>query len=150
MRKLDRSSAPVLLERLSKITDDSTPLWGQFKPGPMINHLRRGLAASNGVTSFEDFSTWWLKHITKPRVMLGLKRIPRAKLKLPEHFLDLRVRPVAREVGLFEEQLKDFFELCERDKDKKTLHPYFGMMSMPEWQRWHWLHFDHHLRQFGV
>jgi len=29
-------------------------------------------------------------------------------------------------------------------------HPMFGPMTTPQWQRWGWLHMDHHLRQFGV
>jgi hypothetical protein len=29
-------------------------------------------------------------------------------------------------------------------------HPVFGSMSDGQWQRWAYLHMDHHLRQFGV
>ena len=29
-------------------------------------------------------------------------------------------------------------------------HPIFGEMSEEEWQRWGYLHVDHHLRQFGL
>jgi len=29
-------------------------------------------------------------------------------------------------------------------------HPIFGEMSEQDWQRWGYLHCDHHLRQFGV
>lgn len=29
-------------------------------------------------------------------------------------------------------------------------HPLFGAMTTAEWQRWGWLHADHHLRQFGA
>lgn len=29
-------------------------------------------------------------------------------------------------------------------------HPIFGPMSSADWQRWAWLHTDHHLRQFGA
>ena len=28
-------------------------------------------------------------------------------------------------------------------------HPFFGDLSTWEWMRWAYLHFDHHLRQFG-
>jgi hypothetical protein len=31
-----------------------------------------------------------------------------------------------------------------------TEHPGFGALSEWEWQRWAYLHVDHHLRQFGV
>jgi hypothetical protein len=29
-------------------------------------------------------------------------------------------------------------------------HPMFGRLSTAEWQRWGYLHMDHHLRQFGA
>jgi len=29
-------------------------------------------------------------------------------------------------------------------------HPIFGRLSRAEWQRWAFLHTDHHLRQFGL
>jgi Protein of unknown function (DUF1569) len=31
-----------------------------------------------------------------------------------------------------------------------TSHPMLGRMTERQWQRWAYLHFDHHLRQFGV
>ncbi len=32
----------------------------------------------------------------------------------------------------------------------KAKHPIFGRMTYLEWQRWGYLHLDHHLRQFGA
>ncbi len=29
-------------------------------------------------------------------------------------------------------------------------HPLFGALTEAEWLRWGYLHFDHHLRQFGA
>jgi Protein of unknown function (DUF1569) len=31
-----------------------------------------------------------------------------------------------------------------------TAHPMLGRMTERQWQRWAYLHFDHHLRQFGL
>jgi hypothetical protein len=147
---LDQTTVPELLARLRRLTDDSKPSWGRFAPGAMLNHLRRALAASLGVTRFEDLSNWWLRCITKPRVLWGLKKIPRNKIKLPAHFLDLKARSVAREISRFEMMVRDFVERAEREPNKRTMHPYFGLMKLREWQRWHWLHFQHHFAQFGV
>ncbi|MGE0433838.1 MAG: DUF1569 domain-containing protein [Planctomycetota bacterium] len=141
---------PQVLERLAGITDDSTPRWGEFAPGAMLNHLRRALAASLGVTKFDDMSTVYLRNIMQPRVMWGLKRIPRAKIKLPPHFLDLRARKVAGEAGRFTMQLNDFVAAAEKEPKRREMHPYFGLMTLRDWERWHWLHFNHHFTQFGV
>ncbi len=32
----------------------------------------------------------------------------------------------------------------------KTPHPFFGPLTVDEWQRLQWKHLDHHLRQFGA
>jgi hypothetical protein len=38
---------------------------------------------------------------------------------------------------------------CSGLPDPLPKHPYFGAMSKKDWQRWGYLHADHHLRQFG-
>ena len=147
---LDRSTATAMVARIERIDDESKPLWGSFAPGAMINHLRRALAASAGVTSFEDLSSLWMRHVLRWRVLWGLKRIPRNAIKLPEHFLDLKARKVAGERGRFLMQLEDFLKALETTPQHLAMHPYFGRMPLVQWARWHYLHFDHHFRQFGV
>ena len=39
---------------------------------------------------------------------------------------------------------------ARRSASELQPHPIFGRMSTREWQRWGWMHMDHHLRQFGV
>ena len=41
-------------------------------------------------------------------------------------------------------------EFAARRGDDFQPHPMFGRLTTGEWQRWGWLHTDHHLRQFGV
>ena len=43
--------------------------------------------------------------------------------------------------------MERFASKTERDVHP---HPIFGPLTTWEWQRWGWLHADHHLRQFGV
>ena len=147
---LDRSTAPRFRDRLSLLRDDSTPVWGSFAPGAMLNHLRRALAASAGVTQFADLSTWWYRTVTKRRYMLGLSPIPRSAIQLPMEFLDLKARRVEKERSRFEIQLDAFLDARDRDPTVTHMHPYFGVLTMREWARWHYLHFDHHFRQFGL
>ena len=45
--------------------------------------------------------------------------------------------------------IMDRFSSAERDF-RWAPHPVFGPMSEAEWQRWGYLHVDHHLRQFGL
>jgi hypothetical protein len=52
----------------------------------------------------------------------------------------------------FEADRQALIELIEsfatRTGDNLQPHPIFGRLTTAEWQRWGWLHPDHHLRQF--
>ena len=69
------------------------------------------------------------------------------------------VAEVDQEVGgtkplEFARDRQDLEALMEQFAAKQGLelqpHPMFGRMTTLQWQRWGWLHMDHHLRQFGV
>ena len=46
---------------------------------------------------------------------------------------------------------KIIYRFTDRERDFQwSPHPVFGEMSEEEWQRWGYLHVDHHLRQFGM
>ena len=48
------------------------------------------------------------------------------------------------------EQLESVVDRFRRTEHFEAHHPIFGRLTTAEWQRWGYLHFDHHLRQFGV
>ncbi len=55
----------------------------------------------------------------------------------------------------FESDRRELMKLIERfgrPEGRPVLgsHPLFGPMTEWQWQRWGYLHTDHHLRQFGV
>lgn len=54
----------------------------------------------------------------------------------------------------FERDRRELEALIERFAQSRSRdlqpHPLFGPLSDAEWQRWGYLHMDHHLRQFGV
>jgi hypothetical protein len=57
--------------------------------------------------------------------------------------------------GEFERDRKDLIAAIQRFRAAEQVllaasHPMFGRMSFEEWQRWGYLHIDHHLRQFGA
>jgi len=58
-------------------------------------------------------------------------------------------RPV--EFALDQEALEAAMQqFATRTQDTLQPHPIFGPLTTREWQRWGWLHVDHHLRQFGA
>jgi len=45
---------------------------------------------------------------------------------------------------------KRLVEQAESEPSRRVRHPFFGMLTLRQWQRMHALHMDHHLRQFGA
>jgi len=52
----------------------------------------------------------------------------------------------------FDVDMAGLLTIIERFSQSRTRspHPMFGDLSEWEWQRWGYLHLDHHLRQFGA
>jgi hypothetical protein len=79
----------------------------------------------------------------------------RTPLPWPHGF---KTRPEAdQEIGgtrpvEFDIDMTGLLALMERFSQpvNRSPHPIFGGMSEWEWQRWGYLHVDHHLRQFGA
>jgi hypothetical protein len=46
--------------------------------------------------------------------------------------------------------LLEWVERVAAGQVEYVTHPLLGKMNKEEWQRWGYLHCDHHLRQFGV
>ena len=144
-----------ILDRLGKIQPSSQRRWGRMTAHQAIVHL----ADSFRVTIGE-------KPASQARISLTPIPLPRGFVKwvaidLPFPWpRGVKTRPeVDQEKGgtrprTFEADLKELQRLVERftrqprDFEYQS-HPMFGLMSEAEWQRWAYLHLDHHLRQFG-
>ncbi len=73
----------------------------------------------------------------------ALKTLPEVDANRPGAKTGSFAEEHARLLSLIEE-FASFSELASRP------HPIFGAMSAKDWQRWGYLHCDHHLRQFGA
>ncbi|HXY49666.1 MAG TPA: DUF1569 domain-containing protein [Terriglobales bacterium] len=144
-----------ILDRLGKIEPCSQRRWGRMTAHQAMVHL----ADSFRVTIGE-------KPASQARIRVTPIPLPRDFVKWVAMDLPLpwprgvRTRPeVDQEKGgtrpqTFAADLQELQRLVERftrrPKDfEYQSHPVFGVMSEAEWQRWGYLHMDHHLRQFG-
>ena len=135
--------------RIARLTPDDQRLWGKMSVHQMICHATEAY-----------------------RIPLGDKQARPGKLRIPPaivKFAALRIPtrwphgfPSPAEIAQdrhgkapveFEQDraallaaLQDF---CTRLAEPAPPHPYFGPMSAADWNRWGYLHADHHLRQFA-
>jgi hypothetical protein len=140
----------ALVARLKRLTPESPRQWGRMTPHQAICHLSDSFRGLMGVTSVGSFSTILSRTLVKwIALRLPLKWPPGIKTP-PEVDQEIGgTKPV--EFGRDRRELEALMERFAQSKSQGLQpHPFFGRLSDEEWQRWAYLHMDHHLRQFGV
>lgn len=138
-----------ILTRLRTVRPDSVRRWGTMSAPEMIVHLS------------DSFRTAFGERAASPAGgPLGRTVIKWIALHLPIHWpRNVPTRPendphaAGTRPGDFAADVDDLVRLCERfarTRGTWAPHPAFGQLSDEEWQRWGYLHMDHHLRQFGA
>jgi hypothetical protein len=139
-----------LVARLQRLAPNSPRQWGRMTPHQAICHLSdsfRGIMGTNPIAPVSMvMGTTLVKWIA---LRLPLKWPPGIKTP-PEVDQEIGgTRPVE-----FERDRRDLELMIERFAQSRSRdlhpHPIFGRLSDAEWQRWGYLHLDHHLRQFSV
>jgi hypothetical protein len=136
-----------LVARTQRITPDSPRQWGSMTPHQMLLHLGGASAAALGEARFT----------LKPRAGGAIVRVILFYL-MPRYPRGVRVGndPARRVVdpAAFDRDRQRVIDLTRAmaapDAPLVATHPLFGTMSRRNWQRWAYMHTDHHLRQFGA
>ncbi len=145
MARLSESTLGDFLERFRQIAPDAKPLWGEMTAPQMIGHLNGAARYSMGYGPDIPFKgNWKTRHIFAPLILNGFKQIPHnvkgARSSDP---------PVA-DLPTLETSLQEMLEKYRAGAFNPPHHPFFGTIGPNGWMKFHGLHLDHHLRQFGV
>jgi hypothetical protein len=144
----DPSVNKEILERIDKLTPDTEAKWGEMNVAQMLTHAQRPLKVAYG-------------ELLLKRGLIGILFGGMAKRSLlkPEPFkkhLPTDPNFVVKDTRIFEEEKENLrnlvikFEKSGPDALTKDPHPFFGKLTVDEWDALQWKHLDHHLRQFGV
>jgi hypothetical protein len=133
--------------RLLSVTADARPLWGKMTARQMMWHLTCSYEVAlkeRTVGPLKGPPKWlikwaalrsgltWAKNLkTTPELVRALEE------ESPADFTALTAQTIQR------------MEAVATGIWLAPSHPMFGTMSSRDWQRWGYLHADHHLRQFG-
>jgi len=146
----DSAQRAVLAERLRRLAPDSPRRWGRMTPHQAVCHLSDAFRAIMGEKSASSIATPISRTVIKWIALNAPMKWPTGVKTMPE---------VDQEIGgtkpaEFARDRHDLEALMEQFAVKQghelQPHPMFGPMTTMQWQRWGWLHMDHHLRQFGV
>ena len=145
----DESTLQSLLERLDRLTPETTPRWGKFDATSMLAHCNEGMRMGTGELEIEyNFNPAAVQPLKW--LILNVFPMPKGVKTAPKLLRDVKADP-----EVFEEerrQLKERLQtFCDRpEADTYPLHPVFGRMSRKAWDGLAAKHLDHHLKQFGV
>ncbi|HRH63138.1 MAG TPA: DUF1569 domain-containing protein [Bacteroidia bacterium] len=144
----NKADNEALISRINKLTAESQPLWGKMDVSQMLAHITTPLLVMKGEVKI---------NFTLLGMLFG-KSLKKKYLRdrgfgknLPTH---TKFKVV--DSKQFAAEQKKFIELLQELLTKgtaiitKNKHPFFGNMSIQEWEDMMYLHVEHHLKQFGV
>ena len=140
-----------IIARLRKVGSQDDRHWGRMTSNQMLCHLSDSFKGVMGEKPLGRKSNVISRTVIKWIALKAPITWPHGVKTMPEMDQAIGGTPPAE----FERDLQDLEVLINRvtspNRDFQwTQHPNFGPLSEWEWQRWAFLHVDHHLRQFGA
>jgi len=146
MRHFDHDYVEEAVERLRRLKPDTRPAWGRMTPAQMIEHLANATRYSMGrLGDLPDKSNWLLRHVMYPLLAYGIIRMPRNVVGP-----DYPKRSQGNDLETLHAVLEEYLALVQAGELEPKPHPAFGRIGIDGWATIHYLHFEHHMRQFGV
>lgn len=137
----------AFIDRINKLTPSTPALWGKMNVSQMLAHCQVPIQVAYGELNVKG-----------GLIALLFGRIAKKKLMNDQPFE--RNLPTMREAKIkndrgFDAEKAALIELVKRfakgpDVLTKKPHPFFGPLTVDEWNTLQYKHLDHHLRQFGV
>ncbi|MEO8568386.1 MAG: DUF1569 domain-containing protein [Ginsengibacter sp.] len=142
----DSSDNDSIQERVNKLTSDTKPLWGKMNATEMLAHLQQPVLVAFGELKIKRGVLGFLFGKIAKKQMLADKPF---KQNMPT------VKEFRVSAKNFSNEKNTLLSYVERFKKGPQIitsdpHPFFGKMTLEEWDTLQWKHLDHHLRQFGV
>jgi hypothetical protein len=136
--------------RLEQIQPTSQRQWGKMSAPQMVCHLSDSFRGPMGERRL-TLAPWFARKLAKWFALYVPLPWPKGFRTRPEMDQQIGGTPTGEFAADMRElrRLLDRFTLQPKDFEWHP-HPVFGSMSDKDWQRWGYLHMDHHLRQFGA
>lgn len=138
--------------RLLKAIDPATPpAWGKMNLQQMIEHMSDSVRIANGRDPQDCVTP--PEHIPKMQAFVmsdkPFKENTPNRL-LPDDPLPPRFDNADDAIGELQQELNEFVDVFDQDKQKTITNPFFGDLNFDQWTALLYKHMLHHLRQFGV
>ncbi|MFC1587726.1 DUF1569 domain-containing protein [Planctomycetota bacterium] len=136
-------------ERLKKLKADTPRHWGSLTPAGMVAHLTKSLEISLGRIDVQANPHFFLRYIVLP-MTIWTGFIPQNRIKSPAQFFDEGKTDLEKACVEFGHAWDRFLEAAAQNPERQTMHPAFGPLTLRKWKKLHAVHFEHHLKQYGL
>lgn len=140
-----------LTARLSALTPEHGRRWGTLTAHEMLCHLGDSAEMVLRVRPRDTVIRHRQRSLIKLVALWSPMRWPhgyRTNPQMNPKVAGTRPTEFARDLGRAIAGL-DRIAVVTPD-ESEPVHGVFGLMTVPDWQRWAYKHTDHHLRQFGL
>lgn len=151
MKKFDRIYAKEVIERLRRLRPDVQPRWGVMKPDELVPHLIGTMRFSMGDLGEQYFmGNWVTVNVVGPLLMNGILPMPKGV-----KFKDAKGTPqpglsAPGDIDDLEVEIERYIAGNEAGSINTARHGVFGDLGVDGWAKMHVVHFNHHLKQFGL
>jgi hypothetical protein len=144
----NKSDNQEMIDRISSLTPETKGEWGKMNISQMLTHTQVPLKVAFGELQLKrTFAGFLFGRIAKKK--LSSDKQWGKNLPTDKNFIVADKRN-------FEEERERLILLVRRFTQSgpagisKETHPFFGKLTVEEWDKLMWNHLDHHLRQFGA
>jgi len=146
------SDSTSIRNKISKLTADSQPVFGQMSAQHMLEHLGFTLMISTGIRESKLY-------VSPENAALYKEKLLTTDMKMPRGFKapmlndtppPLKFNSFEKAADFLQNQLDWYFLYVAKNPDAIHMHPTLGKLNMNEWYIFHNKHFTHHFEQFGL
>jgi hypothetical protein len=137
-----------ILDRLQKLTGESQGLWGKMNVAQMVLHCQKPLDVAEGKLILSGGLLGFLFGKMAKNSFISNLGFSKNSPTAPQ-FKIMQTPDFETERTVLYDTVKRFGAVGP-DVVTNKKHPFFGIMTDSEWGILHYVHLDHHLKQFGV
>jgi hypothetical protein len=138
-------------ELLDQLNEDAKPDWGIMNAQEMVEHVSSLYLITTQKIEVQLLGDEESRQKNYQYFVIGKNTFPH-NIKLPglEKPLPLAFESLSHAIEVLKNSAEEFFNIFEGDPSLKTHHPTFGLLSFEDWQWVHYLHANHHYKQFNL
>jgi hypothetical protein len=140
-----------LLDRIEKLTNSKKGFWGKMNVHKMVCHLTDQLRDLDGSRPVKYEGNLITRHALR-HILSRFENWPKGVFPSASDYDQLKNGTKPIDFSMDKQTLIRMLEKLDLSDEKKKLpiHPAFGELTHKQYARIVYLHFNHHLKQFGV